>query len=107
MEKIVFVDWDRYKTEVRVIRLNGDGFIQDARFDRKQTFTGECDRQVYEIAQFIARVQPDRVVADSMAFGAVLSERLRKMISDMGLDKKRTKEIEERIEYRPRNGVNF
>lgn len=104
MEKIVFVDWGRDKTEIRPIRLEGDGFLQDARFERKYVVVGDYDKQVYEVATIIDRIKPDRVILDCGGIGTGLGQMFRDMLGKMGVREKRTEEIPE---FRPRNGVSF
>ena len=102
--KILFVDWDRDKTDVRIINLSGEGFIQDARFERKHVFSGDYGQQVYEIARFIAEKQPDKVIVDSMGIGCGLSEELRRALDEMGITKNGNLIIPE---YRPGKEVPF
>lgn len=88
MEKVLFVDWGRDKTSVRPIRLSGEGFLQDARFDRTFVVAGDYDRQVYEVATIIARIKPDRVVLDCGGVGIGLGQMLRDMLGKLGIKDK-------------------
>ncbi len=93
MEKALFVDWGRDETRVRPIRLSGEGFLQDARFDRKYVVTGDYDKQVSDVAKIIDRIKPDRVILDCGGVGAGLGQMLRDMLAKMGVREKSTEEV--------------
>ena len=93
MEKVLFVDWDRCKTVVRPIRLEGDGFIQDAKLDRKYVVEGDPEKQVYQVAELIGRINPDRVIMDCGGIGAGLGQMLRDILGKVGVREKSPEDV--------------
>lgn len=87
MEEVLFIDWGKDETTVRPVRLIGDGFVQDARFEHPYKLTGERERQIFEVATLIEHIRPDRVASDRCGINACLGNMLRDTLDRMGRNK--------------------